>query len=98
VELSSLLVTGKITVIDFYADWCAPCRRLAPQLEALVAQDADVYLRKVDIVDWKKPVVKQYGIGSVPNVRVYDRSGRLVGRPSSSMEVIRQNIAKAKSN
>jgi thioredoxin 1 len=96
VDLTSLLVPGKVTVIDFYADWCGPCRRLAPRIEALVRSDPDLYLRKVDIVKWKTPVTRQHNIRSVPQLWVFDGNGRQVGRPTSKLKLVQDYIRQAK--
>jgi thioredoxin 1 len=96
IDLASLLVSGKVTVVDFYADWCGPCRRISPHLERLVRSDADVYLRKVDIVKWGTPVTKQFGIRSVPNIRVFDRNGRMVGSGTSNLNLVQQYVRQAK--
>jgi len=96
VALKSLLVPGKVTVIDFYASWCGPCKAMDPIMTAIAKNDADVVLRKVNIVRWGTPVTQQYSIRSVPNVRVYDRKGRQVGASTSSIGQIRQYIAQAK--
>ncbi|MDP6629783.1 MAG: thioredoxin family protein [Kiritimatiellia bacterium] len=96
IDLKKIIVPGKITVVDFYADWCGPCKRMGPQLEQLARSDPDVVLCKVDIVNWNKPVVKQFGIRSIPNVRVYDRNGAAVGTPTSGLGAIKQNIERAR--
>ena len=96
VDLKDLVVPGRITLVDFYADWCGPCRTMAPHLEQLANQDKDVFLRKVDIVKWGTPVTKQYAISSVPNVRVFDRTGRQVGEPTYSLSQIKAYIDKSK--
>ncbi len=96
IDLKQLLVPGKITVVDFYADWCGPCKRMGPQLEQIARSDRDVVVCKVDIVNWNTPVVKQFGIRSIPNVRVFDRSGAAVGNPSSGLDEIRKNIDRAR--
>lgn len=95
VNLHAHLVPGKVVVFDFYADWCGPCKVLGPQLETLVQEHADVILRKIDIVDWNTPVVKQHGINFVPNVHVYNTQGQRVGNPTSSLSAISDNINKA---
>jgi thioredoxin 1 len=96
VNLGALLAPGKITVVDFYADWCGPCRQVSPHLERLAREDPEVNLVKVDIVKWNTPVTRQHNIRSVPNMRVYDRSGRTVGAPTSSFQQVVKDVQKAK--
>jgi len=96
VDLSRLLVPGKVTIVDFYADWCGPCRAMSPTLEGLASQDRDVYLRKVDIVNWSSEVTAQYALSSIPNVRVYDRQGHLVGEPTASPQAVVRFVHEAK--
>jgi len=96
IDIKSVLIPGKVTVVDFYADWCGPCRAIAPHLEALAKEDAEVFLRKIDIVNWGTEVVKQYSIRSVPNIRVYDRNGNVVGSPTSDLNKIKDYIKQAK--
>lgn len=96
IDHSALTVPGRVTVVDFYATWCGPCRRLAPVLNAMTAGDPEVVLRKVDIGNRGSPVVRKYNIPSVPDVRVFDRQGRLVAPPGSNPEAIRKNIEQAK--
>src|SRR5207244_2850290 len=79
VDLPSLLAGGKITIVDFYAEWCGPCRHMSPQLEQLAKQNPDVVLLKIDIVNWNTPVTRQFGIRSIPDVRVFDRTKTQVG-------------------
>lgn len=96
VDMKDVIVPGKITVVDFYADWCGPCKRMGPQLEQIARTDPDIRLCKIDVVNWETDVVKQYKIRSIPNVRVYDRNGIEVGSGSSSLTMIRQNIERAR--
>jgi len=51
VDLLPLMPDGKVTVVDFYADWCGACRQTGPYLERLAAQDPQVALVKVNIED-----------------------------------------------
>lgn len=95
-DLKSVLVPGKVTLVDFYADWCGPCKRLAPILEDMAKADPDLYLVKVDIRDFGSPVADQFALRGIPHVRVYGRDGKQVGDGSSSESIIRGNIEAAK--
>lgn len=96
VNLSRYLVPGKVTIVDFYADWCGPCRQLAPFLDDMVKKDADLVMRKVDIVNWESAVAKQFAINSIPRVQVYGRDGNLVGTSSNNPDAIKKLVARAK--
>src|SRR5213080_4875914 len=99
VDINQHLALGNVTVVDFYADWCGPCRRLSPSLEQMARSDADIALRKIDIVNWRTPVVQQFNIHSIPQVNVYDRSGRLVGTVVGiDFDKVKSYVAQAKSS
>ena len=96
VDLASLLTLGKITIVDFYAEWCGPCRRIGPQLEQMAQTDPDVVLLKIDIVNWNTPVTSQFGIQSVPNVRVFGRNGAQVGDATPDVSLVKSRVQQAK--
>jgi len=78
------LSTGKITIFDFYADWCGPCRVFSPKLERLLVDHPKVALVKVDIVNWEssvsKQLTKEYQLPSLPFVLLFDDKGKLLGK------------------
>jgi len=97
VDIARHLALGNVTVVDFYADWCGPCRQLSPSLEQMARTDPEIVLRKIDIVDWKTAVVRQYNIHSIPQVNVYSRGGRLVGTVvGADVDKVRSYVAQAK--
>jgi len=78
VVIEECLVPDKVTLIDFWADWCQACKDLDEKLLAELAGSTDVVVRRIDILDDGSPVARHYDIGVLPHVRVYDRAGRLV--------------------
>ncbi len=77
VQVESLLVRGKVTIFQFTADWCGPCRSVSPKVEQLVKSNDLLYLRKIDIVNWKTPVVSQFKIRGIPYFMIYNAQGKL---------------------
>jgi thiol-disulfide isomerase/thioredoxin len=97
VDITQHLALGNVTVVDFYADWCPACRYLSPSLEQMARTDPEIALRKIDIVNWKTAVAKQYNIRSIPQVNVYNRGGQLVGTVvSANDEEVKRYVAQAK--
>ena len=83
INITNLLGSGKITIFDFYADWCGPCRAFSPKVERLIENNPNVALRKVDIVTWKSEVsrqlAKKYQMSGLPFILVFDDNGKLLG-------------------
>src|SRR6266516_2710770 len=97
VDINKHLALGNVTVVDFYADWCGPCRQLSPSLEQMARSDPDIALRKIDIVNWKTAVVQQFNIHSIPQVNVYNRGGHLVGTVvGADVDKVKSYVAQAK--
>ncbi|GAA6037101.1 hypothetical protein JCM8097_008734 [Rhodosporidiobolus ruineniae] len=66
-ELNRLLTVKKdrLTVIDFHATWCGPCKAIAPKFEALANQHRNVTFCKVD-VDQAQDIARAYGVSAMP--------------------------------
>ncbi len=82
VDEKSLANSGKTTLIDYYGDWCGPCKVLEIRLTRYMTLHPDIALRRVDIGKWDNAAARQItqqGAASLPYVRVYDAAGKLLG-------------------
>ena len=83
-DIREHLATGKVTVFDYYADWCGPCHLLTPKLERLVLKYENVALRKVNIGTWGSAAADQasseFELPGLPFTRVFDSRGKLLGQ------------------
>lgn len=65
-------------LVDFWANWCGPCRMLGPVLEQLAADRPDVTVAKVD-VDENMGLAAAYGVESIPMLLVF-KDGQLANK------------------
>jgi thioredoxin 1 len=87
-DVDKALAPGKITVVDFYADWCGPCTVLERRLERYMAAHPNVALRRVNIGKWNNAAARQataLGATALPYVRVYARDGKFVRAVTGGM-------------
>ena len=76
-ELKTVLNENKSVFIDFYADWCGPCKMAAPLLEALAADYPEIKFIKVNVDD-NPDIAQKYGVMSIP-MMVAVKEGKTVG-------------------
>ncbi len=76
-EYDSLLKDNQSVFVDFYADWCGPCKMVGPLVEELSKEMTDVKFAKVN-VDNLPDVAQRYGIMSIPTLLAF-KNGELVG-------------------
>ncbi len=65
-----------LVLVDFYAEWCGPCKMLGPVLEEFAKEHEDIKVVKVDI-DQHENLAREYGIMSVPTMLLF-QDGKVV--------------------
>jgi thioredoxin 1 len=90
-----LLSGDKPVVLDFWAEWCGPCRTLAPIIDELAKEyEGRVEIGKVD-VDENNDIVSKYGIRNIPTV-LFFKGGEVVDKQigAAGKEVLVEKINK----
>lgn len=78
-NLKELTAAGLPVVLDFYATWCGPCKKIAPIIEELAAEfDGKIAVGKCD-VDENDEIAAQYGIRNIPTV-LFIKDGQVVDK------------------
>lgn len=83
-SIKEVLNTDKIVLIDFYAEWCGPCRMYGPILEEFSDANADIIVGKVN-VDENNEISAFYGIRSIPTTLVF-KNGEVVNKVSGVVQ------------
>ncbi|MBM4784197.1 MAG: thioredoxin [Archangiaceae bacterium] len=112
-NFEATLQKGGILLIDFWAEWCGPCRAFAPVFEAAAKKHTDVTFAKVD-TEAQQGLAAAFEIQAIPTLAVF-RDGVMLGRNAGAlpgaalegvieqvrgldMEKIKQEIAEQKKN
>ena len=94
-KLSDIIKSGQLTLVDFFATWCGPCKTMHPVLEQLKKELGDsIRIVKVD-VDKNEAIAMQMRIQSVPTLMLF-QSGEMKWRQSGAMSLadLKATIAK----
>ncbi|GHU63081.1 thioredoxin [Bacteroidia bacterium] len=78
-NFKELLAAGKPVVVDFWAEWCGPCRMIGPAVEELAKEyEGQAIIGKINI-DENSEVTDEFGIRSIPTI-LYFKDGQLVDK------------------
>ncbi len=89
-------VANGVVLVDFYADWCGPCKMLGPVLEEMENTDKDFDLVKVNVDD-EGALAQRFGVMSIPTIVLF-KDGKQVAASTGfrTKEQIRQFLDQAK--
>lgn len=77
-EFQNIIKEKELVFVDFYADWCGPCKMLAPSVDKLAAEHPEVQVVKVN-TDEEPQLAMSYQIQSIPALLVF-KNGEMVNR------------------
>ena len=82
------VIANGTTLVDFYADWCGPCRMVSPIVDEIAQERNDITVCKVNVDD-ENSLAMKYGVMSIPTLLVFKdgkEAARIVGaRPKADI-------------
>jgi len=112
-NFNDIVQNNAMVLVDFWADWCGPCKSFAPVFEAAAAKHPDVVFAKVN-TEKQQALAGHFGIRSIPTLMtfrdqiiIFSQAGALpaaalddiVGKAKAlDMDIVRAEIAKQESN
>ncbi len=94
-NFQELLQSGQPVVIDFWAEWCGPCRMMSPIVDELAAEfEGKVVIGKCD-VEQNDDITMKYGVRNIPTI-IFLKGGELVDKQvgACSKDVLKAKIEK----
>ncbi len=70
--------SDKPILVDFWAEWCAPCRAIAPILEEIEKQRTDIKIAKLNVDEYPE-LASKYKVFSIPTLLIF-KKGKEIGR------------------
>lgn len=81
-NFDSTVMSNDIVVVDFWADWCGPCKMFAPTFEAVSEKNPDIVFGKVD-TEAEQSLAAAAGIQSIPTLMIFRDSILLFSQPGA---------------
>ena len=81
-----VLKSDKPVLLDFYADWCGPCRMVGPIVEEIAAENPDIVVAKVN-VDNNPELASEFGVFSIPTMVVL-KDGKVAAKSAGASKIV----------
>ena len=86
-NLKEIINKSGITVLDFWAAWCGPCRMIGPVIDELATTNEDIQVGKVD-VDTNGISAAAFGVRSIPTI-IFFKDGEKIEQVSGAVSLIK---------
>ena len=77
-DFENIISNNDITLIDFYADWCGPCKALSPIIDDIAKSETHITVGKVNVEE-ERELATKYGVRSIPTMVIF-KNGKEVNR------------------
>lgn len=94
-NFQEVLASGQPVVIDFWAEWCGPCRMMSPIVDELTAEyDGKAIIGKCDVEE-NDDITMKYGVRNIPTI-IFLKNGELVDKQvgACSKEALKEKLEK----
>ena len=72
------VINNEKVLVDFYADWCGPCKMQSPIVDAIADEHPEIKVGKINIDD-EMDIAEKYGIVSIPTLLIF-KNGEIAGK------------------
>jgi len=93
---SYLASASNLVVVDFYTDWCGPCKMIYPQLVSMNSEMQDVEIVKFNCNKYNKDLGKELGIRVAPTFHLYKGGSKVAEMTGAKVDKLKELIAENK--
>ncbi|KAI9297189.1 thioredoxin-like protein [Neoconidiobolus thromboides FSU 785] len=94
-EFKTIIEGDKLVVVDFHAQWCGPCKVIAPQFQTLSEEQTDVEFIKID-VDAVPEAAQFAGVTAMPTFKLYKSGEKVSEVVGANINLVKKKIGDAK--